>query len=173
MDLKDYSESPAVDAHTQDVVHVTGNAHQAETHQQGKDGGRDCAGVVGKPQENARLHVDGEQGHVGRHGEYKGQGNGSADDANDEGGDHCHLVATEGGLLVLADVLHSIEPAGECCHEAGLVVEMWFLGEEQFLECFVFVHSFSLAFSLSRPRESCFFTASSEASVMAATSLMS
>ena len=73
---------------------------------------------------------------------------------------------------MLLDVLHGIEALGEGGHEVVAVGEVWLPGEEKFLKGFVFVHSFSFSFSLSRPRESCFFTASSEVAVMEAISLM-
>ena len=117
--------------------------------------------------------MNGEQGHVGWHGENKCHSDGPADYAYDKSNDHSHLITPDGSFLVPTDELHSIEPLGEGSHEVGVVVEMWFLGEEKFLKCFVFAHNISLALSLSRPRESCFFTASSEVSVMVAISLIS
>ena len=59
-----------LDAHN--ILYITANTHQAEAYQQGEDGGRDWTGIINEPEENARLHMNGEQRNVCRHGEYKG-----------------------------------------------------------------------------------------------------
>ena len=41
---------------------VADDAHRAEAQQQGEDGGREEAGVLGEPQQEPRLDTDGEQG---------------------------------------------------------------------------------------------------------------
>ena len=118
------------------------------------------------------MHVEGEKGDIGWCREDKHNGGNAADYAYDEGCNHCHPVAAKGCLLILSDVFHSIEALGKTGHELGLVVEMWCLGEEKLLQSFIFHHSFSFSFSLSRPRESCFLTASSLVSVIMAISLI-
>jgi hypothetical protein len=47
---------------------------------------------------------------------------------------------------MLLDEFHRIQPLGEACHEFGIVVEMWCLGEEDFLKCFVFCHNMFFLF---------------------------
>ena len=79
---------------------------------------------------------------------------------------HGVFVETKVCLLILAKIFYGIEFLGQACHKLILVVKLRTLGEEEFLKCFVFHHNFNLVFSLSRPRESCFFTASSLVSVI-------
>ena len=74
---------------------------------------------------------------------------------------------------MLMDVLDGIQSLGDSGHECIVVIEVGLLGEEKFLKCFILCHNFSNSFNLSRPRESCFFTASSEVSVITEISLMS
>ena len=55
---------------------------------------------------------------------------GTTDDAHDEGGNHRQFIATEGGLLMLTDELHSIQATSHHSHEVCLIVKRWFLIEE-------------------------------------------
>ena len=82
-----------------------------------------------------------------------------------EGNDYPRMAEPAMGLL------NCVEPLRQLCHELGSVVERRLLSEEKLLQCFIFCHSFNLSLSLSRPRESCCFTASCEVSVIAAISL--
>ena len=118
------------------------------------------------------MGTESEERNLGRRGKKEDHADSTTDDACHKGDHHRHLVATECCFLILFDVLHSIETFGERCHECIIVVEMGLLSEEKFLKGFIFVHIFSLSFSLLRPRESCCLTASSEDSVMVAISLM-
>ena len=92
---------------------------------------------------------DGEQYAAGNH-------------AEGEGGQQSVAIEAELFFLSLPDELHRIQTFGERCHERVVVVEMGLLGEEEFLEGFIFVHNFSLSFSWVRPRERCRLTASGE-----------
>ena len=118
------------------------------------------------------MHIKGEEGNIGRHRKHKSDGDSTADDTHDKCCDRSHLIAADGGFLMLLDIFHSIQTLGEDGHEVGTVFEMWRLCEEEFLKDFIFCHNRSFSFSLSRPRESCFLTASSEVSVMEAISLI-
>ena len=59
-----------LDAHN--ILYITANTHHAEAYHQGEDGGRDWTGIVNEPQENAWLHMYGEQGYVCWCGKDKG-----------------------------------------------------------------------------------------------------
>ena len=123
------------------ILHITDDAHHAKTHQQRKDYGSDEAGILGYPKQDATLDAESEEGDVGRQGKNKCHSNGTADNAHNEGGNHRQLIATEGSLLMLADILHGIQTTGKLCHKFSLIVKRWLLREEQFLKFFIFFHN--------------------------------
>ena len=127
--------------HMQDVLNISEDTDDAKTHQQGKCGSCNHAGVLGKPHKDSIMKLEGEERFIGRCGQQITNGDASADDAHNERYHHRHLVAADGCLLMLFEILHSIETFRQCSHEVGTVVEMWFLCEEQFLKFFIFFHN--------------------------------
>ena len=75
-------------SHPQDVLHVADDADDAEGHEEGKGGGCYQAGVLYHPEQETGLHVEGEERCVGRRGKEERHGDGTAEDAHDEGGYH-------------------------------------------------------------------------------------
>ena len=133
-----FGNKRTLSSHPHDVLHIIDDAHQAKGHHQSEGCGGNWAGIFGKPEKETCLHLECKERHVGGRGKNEDHSDGSADDTDNEGGNHRHLVAANGGLLMLMDVLDGIQSLGET----------------------------------GRPRDSCFFTASSEVSVMAEISLM-
>ena len=158
--------------HPHDILHIIDYTHHTKGHHQSEACGGNWAGIFGKPKKDTCLYSECKERNVDGRRKNEDHSDGSADDTDNKGGNHRHLVAANSGLLMLMNVLDGIQSLGETGHEYVMVIEVGLLGEEKFLKCFVLCHNFSISFSLSRPRESCFFTASSEVSVMAEISLM-
>ena len=127
------------------VLDVIVDAADAYGHEQGEGYADNDAGVLGEPQQETRLNLKGEEGNIGRRGEQEPYGDGSADDAHHKGYYHRHFVTAECGLLILTDVLHSIQAFAEASHKLGLIIEMGRLGEKDVLECFVLFHNFQFS----------------------------
>ena len=81
-------------------------------------------------------------------------------------------LRSDAGFFVLLQILHCVEALLEFPDECVAVVEGGSGCEEEFLKCFIFHHTFKMVLRLSLPRESCFFTASSELLVMPAISFI-
>ena len=133
-----------------DILHITDDAHDAKTHQHGQGCSSDEAGVLGYPQQDATLYAEGEKRNVARCGKDKCHSDGTTDNAHDESGNHRQFIATQGGLLMLTDILHGIQTTGYCSHEFSFVVKRRFLREEQFLKFLIFYHNlFNYQFSIA------------------------
>lgn len=119
--------------HPHDVLHIADNTHHTKGHHQSK--GSDCyeSGILGKPEKETRLYLECEERHVGGSREDEGHSDGSADDTDNKGGKHRHLVTANGGLLMLMDELYGIKSLGEVGHEYIVVIKVGLLGEEKFL----------------------------------------
>ena len=103
---------------------------------------------------------DGEQYAAGNH-------------AEGEGGQQSVAIETELFFLSLPDELHRIQFALKAVHEVIFVLEVRGVVVEQLGQSVVFFHHlFMFCFKWSRPRESCFFTASSLQSTMRAISFI-
>ena len=127
------------------VLDVIVDAADAYGYEQGEGYADNDAGVLGEPQQETRLNLEGEEGNIGRRGEQETYGDGSADDAHHKGYYHRHLVTAECGPLILTDVLHRIQTFAEASHKLGLIIEMGRLGEKDVLECFVLFHNFQFS----------------------------
>ena len=94
--------------------------------------------------------------------------------AEGEGGQQSVAIEAELFFLPLLDEFHRIQFVVEAVHEIGLVIEFWREVVEELGQGVVFFrhHLFIFCFRWSRPRESCFFTASSLQSTMRAISFM-
>ena len=103
---------------------------------------------------------DGEQYAAGNH-------------AEGEGGQQSVAIEAELLFLSLPDELHRIQFALKAVHEVITVLEVRGIAVEQLGQSVVFFHHlFMFCFKWSRPRESCFFTASSLQSTMRAISFI-
>lgn len=121
-----------------DVLYVADDADDAHRHEQRKGCGGNYSRVIAKPLQKVCLYTEGEEGNVNGRRKDKCRGDNAADDSHDKGCNHRHFVATDGGLLMLFDVFYSIQAFVERCHKGGIVIEMRFLSEEQFLKFFIF-----------------------------------
>ena len=151
-----------ITSHISDILNIANDTNKPKGNQQGKRRRSQDSGVCSQPGKHACFDLEGEKRHLGGHGKHVDDGDDATDDAHDKGRHQRHLVAANRGRLMLFDVLDGIQTLVERGHKSLAIVEMRFLGEEKILYGFVFVHSFSFSFSWSRPRESCFFTASSD-----------
>lgn len=120
--------------------------------------------------EQGVLHAERKEWLFGWHGEHNGYDASSQNNSKHEGCEHGIAVASETGFFVLLQILNGVEAFLESGNECVAIVKGGSGCEEEFLKCFIFLHTFNIVLRLSLPRESCFFTASMVQSVMSAIS---
>ena len=98
--------------HPHDVLHIIDDAHQAKGHHQSEGCGGNWTGILSKPEKETRLYLECKERNVGWRGKNEGHSDGSADDTDNKGGNHRHLVAANSGLLMLMNVLDGIQSLG-------------------------------------------------------------
>ena len=94
--------------HAEDILDVADDADNAQRQQQRKTCGCYKAGILGQPQQEACLNLEGEKGYIGRRGQHIANGDSTTDDTHHKGCHHQHLVATDGRFLMLFDELYGI-----------------------------------------------------------------
>lgn len=120
--------------------------------------------------EQGVLHAERKEWLFGWLGEHNGYNASAQDNSEHEGSEHGVAVTSAAGFFVLLQILHGVEAFLESGYEYVAIVKSGLGCEEEFLKCFIFLHTFNIVLRLSLPRESCFFTASMVQSVMSAIS---